>query len=682
MKHRMRIFGVAGGLSLTALSAPTQAQTMNYANLEDLFGEPVTVSASGSPQKVSDAPVNMEIITMDDIRRSGADNIPDILKSVAGIDVRRYGAADADVGVRGYNSADSSRVLVLLNGREIYVDYHSYTAWATVPVQLEEIRQIEVIKGPNTALYGFNATSGVINIVTLDPIFDQTNSVTARFGTQLNQQLSAVASARLGDQAGLRLSVSEHGSGEFSSATLPPSYGAFPSGAFNRSAYAHGRAELPSGVTVSAEADVTRARLLEMTVGGYPGWTEYSSNREKLGLGSETKLGYLGLNAYRNWVSFAYIPGENCLTCVRIVNTLSVVQLSDLIKPNADHIIRLGAEYRNNRGGGSAYSGSLLEIDDYSASAMWNWQVAPKLALTNSVRYDYATFSYSGPVAAGVLYSASDYNKKPKSAPSYNSALVYNPTAADSFRVSAARAAQIPDFYDLFPQPVSSNPAYSAGLVTAYEGSPLVKPSIINTYEVDYSRKLPALSSAGQIALFQQMTRDVIAPPGDAGITDPATNYGYAGNIGSSSSFGGELSLKGSSDQGWRWKGSYALVQIHDDVIVNGDYANPNSSVDNRHGSPTHVVTLGGGRTWRQFEMDCLGRWQSAYDDIAIANNGTSLARTRINDYLTFDARIGYTPIESVTLAVSGQQLNAKNQVTTAGPPIERRVFGTVTVKF
>ena len=629
----------------------------------------------------------MEIITADQIRQSGADNIPDILRGVAGVDVRRYGASDADVAIRGYNAANSPRVLVLLNGRQIYVDYHSYTAWATLPVQLEEIRQIEVIKGPNTALFGFNAIAGVINIVTFDPIFDTVNAVTARYGTQGNQQLSTVVTSHLGDGAGLRLSASEHGSKEYSmesmsgfSSGFPDSYGSFPRHAYNRSVYAHGRAELPSGLDVTAEMDLTDAKLLEMTVGGFPGWTSYISNREKLGIGGDSAIGYLNLSAYRNSVEFRYVPGENCTTCVSIINSLYVVQASDLLKPGVDHTVRVGLEYRNNRGGGSAFAGEDIGFDVYAANAMWNWQMTPDVALTNSVRVDHMTFTYRGPVDPSVLlYNAADYNSRPITEPSFNSALVYKPTMLDAFRFSVARGVQAPDFYALFPEPVSPTPF--SNVVNSFQGTPNLKPTVSMNYEVDYDRGLPRLDSTAELALFYQSSRNVLAPPGDAGISD-TNNNGYAGNIGGSTSIGGELSLKGSNDGGWRWKTAYSLAFIRDHYSVNQNPGAPDSSVDSQRGTPTSSVILGLGRSWGDFEADVMGRWQSHYDDIALANTLNSLARYRIENYFTFDARLGYKLNDSLTLAVSGQQLNQDHIRQTAGPALERRALGTVSVRF
>src|SRR5271166_3520965 len=140
-------------LTLGAAGA-ADAQTIDYGSLEQLFSEAVTTSATGSPQRATDAPVAMEIISAADIRRSGATDLPTILSRVAGVDVLTWGAGGAaDVSIRGYDSPYSPRLLVLINGRQVYLDHYGYTAWATLPVELSEIRQIEVVKGPNSALF-------------------------------------------------------------------------------------------------------------------------------------------------------------------------------------------------------------------------------------------------------------------------------------------------------------------------------------------------------------------------------------------------------------------------------------------------------------------------------------------------------------------------------------------------
>jgi len=189
------------------LPAVASAQGVDYTNLEQMFGEPITTSVTGKPQRASEVPGDLTIITQDEIRRSGATNIPDILQFVPGIDVRHYGLGQAEVSIRGYNSPLNPRLLVLVDGRQVYSDDYGRVAWNALPVQLLEIRQIEVIKGPNSALFGFNAASGVINIITFDPLLDKVEAATIQGGTRSFGEVSAVGTGHIGDTAGVRISA-------------------------------------------------------------------------------------------------------------------------------------------------------------------------------------------------------------------------------------------------------------------------------------------------------------------------------------------------------------------------------------------------------------------------------------------------------------------------------------------
>src|SRR6202051_4902901 len=193
-------------LSLGLLSPPLSARSIDYGALEKLFKEPVTSSVDGSPQRVSDVPATMEIITAEEIRRSGAQDIPGVLRHVGGIDTLEWGNNNVDIGVRGYDQAYSSRLLVLVDGRQVDADDYGYTPWSAVPVELGEIRQIEVVKGPNSALFGFNAVDGVINIVTYNPLYDTVTTVSVTGGTQKRAQVSAVVAHQFGARVAVQLS--------------------------------------------------------------------------------------------------------------------------------------------------------------------------------------------------------------------------------------------------------------------------------------------------------------------------------------------------------------------------------------------------------------------------------------------------------------------------------------------
>jgi outer membrane receptor for ferrienterochelin and colicin len=135
-----------------------------------LLKEEETVSiASRYEQPISQAPSNVYVITDEDIRHSGATDLPTILRRIPGIDVMQVTGADFNVSVRGNNQLVSNKLLVMVDGRSIYVDVQGSVYWKAIPVTLPEIKRIEVQKGPASVLYGFNAFDGIINIITKSP---------------------------------------------------------------------------------------------------------------------------------------------------------------------------------------------------------------------------------------------------------------------------------------------------------------------------------------------------------------------------------------------------------------------------------------------------------------------------------------------------------------------------------
>ncbi len=145
-----------------------------------LFQEiPIVVTASRKEQPITEAPTTITVITADDIRYSGATNIPDVLRMVAGIDVMAITARDQQVGVWGFITPINNKLLVLVDGRTMYTDLYGMVLWEVFPVGLEEIDRIEAVKSPASSIYGANAFSGVINIITKTP--EQLKGTTLHF---------------------------------------------------------------------------------------------------------------------------------------------------------------------------------------------------------------------------------------------------------------------------------------------------------------------------------------------------------------------------------------------------------------------------------------------------------------------------------------------------------------------
>jgi len=173
----------------------------------ELLKEEETVSiASGYEQPISKAPSNVYVITDEDIRQSGAVDLPTVLRRVPGLEVMQMTGADFNVSARGDNQPFANKMLVMVDGRSIYLDVQGNVFWKAIPVTLPEIKRIEVLKGPASAMYGFNAFDGVINIITKSP--DEMKGTTLQFGGgELGTISSAAIHAGTVGKFGYRLSI-------------------------------------------------------------------------------------------------------------------------------------------------------------------------------------------------------------------------------------------------------------------------------------------------------------------------------------------------------------------------------------------------------------------------------------------------------------------------------------------
>ena len=173
----------------------------------ELIKEEETVSiASRYEQPISQAPSNVYVITDEDIRHSGAIDIPTLLRRIPGMEVMQMNGADFNVSVRGDNQPGANKLLVMVDGRSIYVDVEGTINWKLLPVTLPEIKRIEVLKGPASAVWGFNAFDGVINIITKSP--EEMKGTTLQFGGGNFGTITASAiQAGKVDKFGYRLSL-------------------------------------------------------------------------------------------------------------------------------------------------------------------------------------------------------------------------------------------------------------------------------------------------------------------------------------------------------------------------------------------------------------------------------------------------------------------------------------------
>jgi iron complex outermembrane receptor protein len=146
------------------------------------YAETVIVTASKVEQELINAPATVSVVTAETIESSPAQNYGDLLRSVPGVNVAQTSARDINIVTRGATSTLSTSQLALLDGRTIYQDFFGFVAWDFLPVDTSEIAQIEVIRGPASAVWGANAMTGVVNVITKTPRDLDSTTLTLSYG--------------------------------------------------------------------------------------------------------------------------------------------------------------------------------------------------------------------------------------------------------------------------------------------------------------------------------------------------------------------------------------------------------------------------------------------------------------------------------------------------------------------
>ncbi len=186
----LRRRGGFAALVLLALASPGHAQTVG--DLRDLsieqLGQVEVTSVSKSAVALSDAPAAIYVISHDDVIRSGATTLPEMLRLAPNLEVAQISSTSYAISARGFNVGSnaslSNKLLVLIDGRSVYSPMFGGVYWDMQVVPPDDIDRIEVISGPGAALWGANAVNGVINIITRSSTETQGGFLTLGAGNQ------------------------------------------------------------------------------------------------------------------------------------------------------------------------------------------------------------------------------------------------------------------------------------------------------------------------------------------------------------------------------------------------------------------------------------------------------------------------------------------------------------------
>jgi iron complex outermembrane receptor protein len=151
-------------------ASPLLAQTLGPDDLKRLSLEELlrleVSTVSRVPEPTMGVPAAVYVITQDDIRRSGATSLPEVLRRAPGLQIAQIDAARYAIGIRGFADRLARSMLVLIDGRAVYSPLFAGTYWEVQDMLLEDIDRIEVVRGPGGTLWGANAVNGIINIIT------------------------------------------------------------------------------------------------------------------------------------------------------------------------------------------------------------------------------------------------------------------------------------------------------------------------------------------------------------------------------------------------------------------------------------------------------------------------------------------------------------------------------------
>lgn len=684
-------------LYAAAFSSDLAAQSMDYGSLEELFGEPVTTSVTGSPQRVSSVPATMEIITTERIRRSGATSVPELLEAVTGVDVTRWTDSHSDVAIRGYNKAFSSRLLVLLNGRQVYADHYGYTPWLGLPVELNEIQQIEIVKGPSSALFGFNAVSGVINIITLNPQYEDSDYLKLKTGTQQYEQLSIGKHFSPFENLSARISAGIKKSADFNT-PLSPMESVIRAGNERKSMLVDIHYRLNTKVILEFEA----SRVLTTQASMGPAYSfayermEIQSLKSTLHL--DTKLGLSEAEIYRNWIdNRVFIPQLNGeiyslgeMPFSTYDNQVTALLFSHVLKPASKHTIRLGAEHRESELPTSPLAIATVSTTTNAISAMWEWQLDPTLTYTLAIRNDRLDLHRVGGVPENFPYTNEDWDRSSQT-DSYNTALVWQSSSSNTLRLMAGRGAQLPNLYNLggslaaYPVP----PEFQPPANIFFTGLPTLESTTVTNYELSWERRLDFIPATSKLAYFSGTSKKIIA---DSGYTDFSSGvFSAPANIGNSETDGIEIGLEStsSSSSPWRW----GLGYIYQDVDDNFQEIYPDwlTFANYEATNIPHMVTAHLGWSSNRVEMDFYLRYKDLKNGIrAYENYFIDLANPDIvpvitnplSSFVNADININYTVSKNILLSLSGRNILKASQEQSSGPKIERQIFGSFKFDF
>lgn len=637
-------------LSLPLIGGGLHAQEtrdLSSLSVDDLLNVEVT-SVSRKAQKLSDTAAAVFVVSQDDIRRSGATSIPEILRMVPGLDVARVNGNVWAISARGSNGQYANKLLVMIDGRSVYTPLFSGVFWDSLDTLLEDIDRIEVIRGPGGTLWGANAVNGVINIITKHSIETQGTLLSTGGGASEGPFAAGRFGGSMGHNGFYRAYGKSLDRPTSIDGTTNPSNDAWSMGraglradwtsrggdSFMAQANFFRGSEATLGLFDPASPLADRAALNHVSGGDLQfSWTAIQSER------SDTTLRLIYDDTARSQPGFA---DDRNTTGIDFQHHLKLGSRNDVV---------WGAEYRlsNARTGGAMLQLVRDSNIARTASAFLQdeIQVTPQFRVTLGTKVQHEPdLQMEFQPTLRLLFKLSDHR---------------------SIWAAATSAIRMPsDVEEDIRLPLGAFPdGTENGGRIVLTGNPELKPERVESYELGY-RWQASSTVAFDATAFHNHMRDLILSAPTAPFVDSSGRtiipIGFT-NTGASHATGAEFLLTDSVAANWNVALGYSFYQ-----------ANAGSDIS----APRHQFQVRSAlQLPRQFELDSAAYY--------VGRLGSET-----KPFLRLDAQLSWHPVKRWELNVSGQNLLqarhaeffGTNAQTAVATPVQRTINGKITWRF
>jgi iron complex outermembrane recepter protein len=641
------------------------ARDLTDISLEDLMNIQVT-SVSKKEQKLAKTGAAVFVITQEDIRRSGATNIPDVLRMAPGVDVARVDANRWAISIRGFNAIFSNKVLVLIDGRSVYVNVGSNVFWDDHGVPVEDIDHIEVIRGPGGTVWGANAVNGVINIITKSSKATQGGLITAGTGSAESAESLAQYGGKFRSNGTYRV-FGKYFNVETSVA---------PSGQNAADGWHSSQGGFRSDWDLSPKDSLTVQGDLLTTSAGQTVTTVFSKALPLQRTVNDRQKNTAG-NILGRWDhTFANGSDSSLQISSDVEHRHSQFEVSaarDMTDVDFDHHVALGS--RNDVVWGLGYrfeTDNLLQgfatriLPLHSTHNSFSTFVQDEIKLTNSLLFTLGSkFEHNS-------FTGFEYEPSAQ--------LVWTPSGEHTVWASAARAIRQPSLVDFGLQVDLAVVALANGsfVVPTLVGNPNTRDEQLHDYEAGYRTQLNRRVSLDVTGFWSFYRNLITQEPGAPFFTvNPAPPHLILplvwDNKARAQNYGGEVTATWDVNSRWKISPSYSLLHMS----IMRDSSSRDSAIERTIGnSPKHQLQI---RSWIKLRKNV------DWDGTLMYVSG--LTNLGVPGYARLDTRLGWRVGEFVELSIVGQNLLRARHMEFSDPRMhateaERSVFGKVTWRF